>query len=463
MSSTERLPDVEANLKRTITMPQAIGVSFHQVVGGGVIALMGVGIALTGAGASIAFVIAAAAVTVYSLPLAALGSGMPVTGGRYSYAARLFSPSWGFVTMWFSILVTIQLSLMALAGAKYVHTLAPSVPVRPLALAIMTAFFLTNLFGVTFSSRLGIALAAVMLCAFGMYAGFGLPAVHWSVFTDLAPNGIGNLLTAAAFLSFACMGSSYVAEIGSEMREPKRDVPLSMIAGIVIAVALYVLVAIPSVGVLGVAQAAGKPMSVVAEHILSPAGFAFFVLGGAMLSVIGHINSLLLTATKPVLAAVGDGWFPAPLGAVNKRFGTPHWLLFVMYLIGVVPVVAGFSVASIAGMVSVAATPMIAIMIIASLRLRTRFPERHGSAPFRMRRGTHLATVVIGIAVLAIQDYLLLGKLTVPADLALAAWIVVGLAVWMLRRRRVIRSSRDSTDTDSVTPARTAAATESPA
>lgn len=457
MMPTERVPDVEANLKRTITMPQAIGVSFHWVVGGGVIALMGVGIALTGAGAPLAFVIAAAAVTIYSLPLATLGSGMPVTGGRYRYAARLFSPSWGFVTMWFSVLVAVQLSLMALSGAQYVQTLVPGISARGLALAIMTVFLVINLFGVALSGRIGIALAVVMLAAFGVYAGFGMSAVHWSEFTNLAPHGVGNLFTAAAFLSFACLGSSYVAEIGGEMRHPKRDVPLSMIGGIVIAVTLYVLVAIPSVGVLGAARSAGKPMSVVAEQVLSPAGFAFFVLGGAMLSVIGHINSLLLSATKPVLAAVGDGWFPARLGAVNQRFGTPHWLLVVLYLIGVVPILAGSSVEAIASMVSVASTPMIAIMIIASLRLRTRFPEQDANAPFRMRRGTHLTTVVLGIAVLAIQDYLLIGELTVPADIALVVWIVAGAAVWALRRRRVLalRHERGHDPRQPATPERT--------
>ncbi|MEU5849725.1 APC family permease [Saccharopolyspora shandongensis] len=439
--ATEQLPDVEANLKRSITLPQAMGVSFHQIVGGGVIALMGTAIALTGGGAPLAFVIAAAAVVVYSLPLAALGSAMPVTGGRYTYAARLFSPTWGFATMWFSVLVTVQLSLMALAGAQYVHALAPAIPVRPLALLVMTVFFLTNLAGSTFSNRIGIVLGVIMLVAFLLYAGVGLRQVQWETFTDLAPHGTGNLLTAAALLTFAVTGSSAVAEIGREMKQPGRDIPVSMIGGIVIAVALYVLMAIPSVGVLGAEQTAGKPMTLVADNILSPAGFAFFVLGGAMVSVIGHINSLLLTATKPVLAAVGDGWFPARLGAVNKRFGTPHWLLLLLYVIGVTPVLAGFSVAAIAGMASVALTPVIAIMIIASCRLRARYPHHYADAPFRMRRGIHLTTVVIGVAVLAVQDYLLIGKLTIEANLALLLWTIVGFTVWVLRHRRVAAAS----------------------
>lgn len=443
------VPDVEANLKRSITLPQALGVSFHQIVGGGVIALMGVAIGLTGGGAPLAFLIAAVMVIIYSLPIAVLGSAMPVTGGRYSYAARLISPSWGFTTMWFSVLVTVQLSLMALAGADYVNSLLPSVPVRPLAFGLITVFFLTNLVGAAFSNWLGIVLAFVMFAAFLLYGFAGMPQVEWETLGNVAPQGVDGLLTAAAMLTFAVTGSTYVAELGREMKRPGRDIPVSMIGGIVLAAVLYVFVAIPSVGVLEVSEVAGKPMSVVADHVLSPGGFAFFVLGGAVASVVGHMNSLLLTATKPVLAAIGDGWFPARMGGVNKRFGTPHWLLFGLYLIGAVPVLTGFSVAAIAGMVSVAATPMLAIMIISSCRLRSRYPDAYAAAPFRMPWGMHITMVVLGTAVLAVQAYLLVGKLTGPANIALVGWLVAGVAVWRLRRRHaetVLRARREAED-----------------
>lgn len=431
------IPDIDANLRRSITLPQALGVSFHQIVGGGVIALMGTAIALTGGGAPIAFALAAVAVVVYTLPLAVLGSAMPVTGGRYAYAARLISPSMGFTTMWFSLLVSIQLSLMALTGADYLHGMLPAVPARPLALVLLTVFLLANLAGAAFSNRLGVALAVVMLAAFLVYAGVGLPQVHWSTLGDIAPHGAGHLATAAALLTFSVTGSSYVAEIGREMKRPGRDIPVSMIGGIVLAAVLYALLAIPSVGVLPVGQVAGQPMSVVAKHILSSGGFAFFVLGGALVSVVGHLNSMLVTSTKPVLAAIGDGWLPARLGAVNKRFGTPHWLLVGLYLIGAVPVLAGFDVAAIAGMVSIATTPMLAIMIIASGRLRVRHPELQQAAPFRLPWRLHIATVVLGTAMLALQAYLVLDEVTGPAAVALVCWLVAGAGVWLARRKRV--------------------------
>ena len=430
-------PTGAPTLRRSISLPQAVGVSFHQIVGGGVIALMGVAIGLTGGGTVWAFLLAAVAVAIYSLPMAALGSAMPVTGGRYEYAARLISPSAGFATMWFSIAVTIQLSLMSLAGAEYLHSWVSWMPVRPVALGLLTVFLLANLFGASLSGRIGVVLGVVMLVAFAAFVVAGLPDVHWSAFHDVTPHGLSGMFTAAAMLTFALTGSSYVAEIGGELKRPGRDVPLAMLGGIGLAVILYVLMALPAVGVLPIGDVAGQPLTVVAEHLFSSPWLAFFILGGALVSVVGHINSVLMTSTKPLLAAVHDGWFPGRLGAVNKRYSTPHWLLLLLYAVGVVPILFDFSVANIAGMVSVAATPMLAIIAVASLRLRTRFPELAQRAPFRMSRRTHLVVVVVSLAILGEQAYLLCKKLTGPALWTLAIWALLGLVVWLLRRRAV--------------------------
>ncbi|GAA1248613.1 MULTISPECIES: APC family permease [Streptomyces] len=441
------------NLKRTITLPQALGVAFHQVVGGGVVALMGVAIAMTGAGTPLAFAIAALMVIVYSLPIASLSSAMPVVGGRYTYGARLFSPSVGFVAMWFAVLATIQLSLMALAGATYAQSLWPNLPARPLAFAFITVFFVANLLGAAFSSRLGILLGVVMLAAFGLYAGVGTAKTDFSHFSDVVPDGIGGLLSTAALLTFASTGAVAVADLGGEMKRPGRDIPLSVVGGTLFAAVLYIAVAIPSVGVLGPDASAGTTMTVVADAVLSPSGVAFFVIGGALCAVVGHINSQLLAATKPVLAATGDGWLPARLGAVNQRFGTPHWLLCCLYAVGVAPVLLGFSVASVAGMASVATGPIMTILVAASWRLRNRDPRAYAAAPFRLGRRLHLLCVAAGLAVLAFQTYLLVRDLTRPAALALALWTGLGLLLWLIRRTKVRSATAAAAAAEADTPA----------
>jgi APA family basic amino acid/polyamine antiporter len=130
--------EIEARLKRVISLPQALSVAFHQIVGAGIVALTGVAIGLTGGGTPLAFVLAAAAVLIYSLPYAALTSAMPVTGGFYTYPARLFSPSVGFGTMWIFIALEAGISVYPLTAATYVHALFPQIPVTPLAVGVQS-------------------------------------------------------------------------------------------------------------------------------------------------------------------------------------------------------------------------------------------------------------------------------------------------------------------------------------
>ncbi|SDY42342.1 basic amino acid/polyamine antiporter, APA family [Amycolatopsis xylanica] len=429
---------VDAGLRRTITLPQALSISFHQIVGGGVIALTGAAIAITGTGAPVAYLMAALTVILCSIPYAAVGSALPVTGARYSYAARLIGPSAGYLTMLLAVIVTTQLSLMALTAAEYVHALSPSVPVAPFALGLLTLFFVANLFQISFSNRLGLVLAGIMLVAFLAYAITGMKQVRWSAVTEVAPNGVGQLLAAAALLTFATNGGTYVAEMGREMKRPGRDIPLAIIGGTATAAILYFLMALPSVAILPVSETAGQPMTVVAKHILSSGWFAFFVLGGAVVSVIGHINALMMAATRPVLAAIGDGWFPRRAGALN-RHGTPYWLLTGLYLIGIAPVIGEFSIEALAGAASIAEIVALAVIITASLRLRKRFPAEEAAAPFRLRPAVHRVLVAIGLGVLAVEAWVLGKQLTTSIAVALLAWLACGLAWWAVRRKRVAR------------------------
>lgn len=451
------MAEVDAGLRRTITLPQALSISFHQIVGGGVIALTGAAIAITGTGAPVAYLMAALTVVLCSIPYAAVGSALPVTGARYSYAARLIGPSAGYLTMLLAVIVTTQLSLMALTAAEYVHALSPSIPVKPFALGMLTVFFVANLFQISFSNRLGLVLAGIMMVAFLAYAITGMKQVRWSAVTEVAPHGVGQLLAAAALLTFATNGGTYVAEMGREMKRPGRDIPVAIIGGTAAAAVLYFLMALPSVAILPVSETAGQPMTVVAKQILSSGWFAFFVLGGAVVSVIGHINALMMAATRPVLAAIGDGWFPRRAGAVN-RHGSPHWLLCGLYLIGIGPVLGGFSIEALAGAASIAEIVALAVIITASLRLRKRFPDEEAAAPFRLRPPVHRALVGIGLCVLAVEAWVLGKQLTTSIAVALIAWLACGLVWWALRRKRVARLGFDGA---TQAPAATTAAARS--
>lgn len=427
------------NLKRTITTPQALGISFHQIVGGGIVSLTGVAIALTGGGVSLAFFLAAVAVMLVSIPYAALGATMPVTGGTYTYGTKLIHPAAGFANMWLFVIAMAGLSLYGLTAGEYLHSLNAWFDPTVVCVTLITIFYVANLMGSALSARIGILLAFVMLIAFGTFVVIGLSHVDWANYPATIPNGLPKLLQASALLTFATGGATVVTELGKEMKTPGKTIPLAVIGGTAFAAVLYILIALPAAGVLPIAKVAGQPLSVVAKEFMPSGIWVFFILGGAVLAVIGTMNAQLLWGSKSLLAAVDDGWFPKRVGSVNKRFGTPHYLLTVLFLIGVVPAITHISISVIASAASAIGQITFIFVMIAGLRLRYLRPDLHAASPFKLGVKTQWTLTILGTAVCLYQTYLLTQGLTAGVWMALLVWIAVGVVWFFIRYPKVKR------------------------
>lgn len=427
------------NLKRTIGLPGAIGISVNQIIGGGIVSLTGVAIAMTGGGVSIAYVLAAAAVIISSIPYASLAAAYPVAGGVYTWPARLIHPAAGFLLAWLTSLGKGSLSLYGLAAGQYMHAINPWFNEIWVAVTLVSIFFVSNLAGAVISSRLGVVLMVVMIIGFCTFGLFGMAEVNWEIYPEMMPHGLVELLSAAALLSFATAGAYGVGELGRELKNPGRDIPLAMVGGTAIVGIIYVIVAVPAAGVLPIAQVADQPLSTVAQEFLPTGLWIFFIIGGAMVAIISTMNAELLWGTKSLLAASDDGWFPPSWGRVNKRFGTPHWLLCILYFIGVIPAIAGVDVSVIGTAASVFVQIMFIVIVISSICIRWKMPEVYARSPFRLSAPVHYTIVAVAVAIAAYQGYLLLLDFDSRVWIACCVWMGIGgilaLTRWPIVKR----------------------------
>lgn len=228
---------------------------------------------------------------------------------------------------------------------------------------------------------------------------------------------------AVGLLSFATGGGQVVAELGGEMKNPGRDIPLTIIVTTLAVGLLYAFMATIAAGVLPIADVANMPLTDVARTILPGPLFIFFMVGGAMFALATTLNATLSWVTKGIMIACEDGWLPKSLGKVNKRFGTPHWLLTLFYIIGVIPIVTGLSL----GLISALGTGVLLlaniIPVFAATKLPKKYPELYKRAPFKLPPATLNIIVYIGIALLFFQGYLLLSSLSYK--------IIIGAVVYM--------------------------------
>lgn len=428
MSTAEQLN--QSNLKRTISTPGAIGVAFNQIVGGGIVSLTGVAIALTGGGVSIAFAIAIVTIVIVSIPYAAVGSAMPTVGGVYSYSTRLIHPVVGYIALFVHFLSQSSIGLYGISAGQYMNSLNSVFNPTVVAVVIIVGFFLANLAGAVIGSRVGLVMSLIMFIGFATFIAVGMQNVDWVNYPPVLPDGFGKLLEAAALLTFATGGAIVVVELGGEMKNPGKAIPIAMIGGTMLAGVLYILISLVAAGVLPIAEVADKPLSIVGGEFLPPAAWAFFILGGAMIAVISTMNSQMLTGTKSLLAAIDDGWFPRGLGAVSKRFGTPHWLLTILLLLGLAPVLAGVPLGELASAVSGVVQLIFVLVIVASLRLRYLRPDLHERAPFKLGPRTHWTLVVVGSGISIYQCYLLLSSGVSTPMLLTIGLLALAAAIW---------------------------------
>lgn len=187
MSALGNDATASGNLKRTIGIPGALGITFNQIVGGGVIALTGTALAITGGGTPLAYILATAVVMLVTAPIAALGAAMPTTGGAFTYASKLIHPVAGFANMWLWTLGNLSISIYGLAAGQYLHSLVPAIDPVLIALAMLAIFFVVNLLGASTSSFVGIIIGVLMMSAFALFVVVGMFHVEWRVFAEPMP------------------------------------------------------------------------------------------------------------------------------------------------------------------------------------------------------------------------------------------------------------------------------------
>jgi APA family basic amino acid/polyamine antiporter len=261
----------------------------------------------------------------------------------------------------------------------------------------------------------------------------------------MLPHGWVGFFSAVALVSFATNGAQFIAEIGGEMKYPGRDIPLAMYTATTGVGLLYGIIATVACGVLPVAQVADKPLTNVAKAIMPAPLFLFFMVGGALVVLIIHLLVIFATVTKGLMIACQDGWLPKRLGAVNRRFGTPHWLLTMMFVVGITPVLSGMTITTIAALGSGVGFFTYLIPFIACTQLPKKFPEAYAKAKFKLKPITINIVVSVAIVLSVGQGILLLMKLKPALRISVVVYITVcALYVYLVGKTSSYQAIRAS-------------------
>ena len=409
-------------LKRSLTFWDVFAIAMGQVIGSGIMVLIGIGIGFTAYAIPFAFILSAILSIIKQLPIAFMGSAMPATGGLYVYCKRILGPKIGFFYLAILTFTHILIALFGLGFSQYAIALIPQLDANLTAIGIMLLFYVINLFGVKQAAFIQKIMIVFLLCGLSSLIFFGIMEVDYSNFNDtekLFPQGWYGFGLACVVLSFSTGGAQYISELGGEMKNPQRDLPRAIIYSTAIAAVFFALVSIVAVGILPIEQTAGKPLAEVAQAILPPTVYVAFIVGAGLFALATSINSTFSWATKSLLIACKDGWLPESLAKVNQRFNTPHILLTVILIFGLTPILAGKDLRYIIMLGGGLVFIYDLIPLVAAYRFSEILPNVFKKATMRLSEKKVKTISVIGICILIGQ-----GTLSF-SDIDRSGWILV--------------------------------------
>jgi len=439
--------NIQFGMKRTLGLPHVVAIAIGQTIGAGIFVLTGMGIEFTGPSVTLAFLVAAVPVTFLLLVVAMLGSALPTTAGTYVYSSRLFSPIGAFVGVWGYLAASLlgAFPLYAISAAHYLQAVV-DVPTVPTAIGLLTLLYVVNLLGISFAAILQGLMVVLLLLALIVFALLGVPHIDAANFTPFFTSGPGGFAMAASILTFTLVGANAIIELGGEIKNPGRTIPLAFLISFPLVLVLYLLVAIVAAGVLPWTATAGRPLTVVAQSFMGPASFNFFVFAGGLLSIVTTLNASLMWGTRSLLGVSADGLLPKRLTSINKRFGTPHWFLTLIYVVSAAAILllGEEHLSLFAVLASIGGIIVFLPLLGAAVQLPKKEPEAYESSPFRLSRFWLNVSVGVGLLLsLLILVVLLVDLLAYTTGLVYGIvfilWLIVGAILFLYKKPRQTR------------------------
>jgi amino acid transporter len=401
------------------------------MLGGGIYALVGAVAREAGSLAWASFVVAMVVAAPTAMSYVALASRFPRSGGEPHYVQQAFGrPRLGVLIGWLVALSgLVSMATLSVAFAGYVANLVPGAPAAPVIAAFIVGLSLINLRGIRFTSGVnilctvievsGLVIVIVAGAAF-LFGGSGSDAGAGSSGADPASTwGVaqGGLLAFYAFIGFEDM-----VNLAEEVERPRRAYRLAIPLAFATVSAVYITVAVLATQTvpLGVLAGSTAPLGeVVSRGLPELPGQLFDVI--ALFAV---ANSALLNcvmASRLLYGMGSDGLLPNWFAVVNRRYGTPHRSIGVVFALSVTLALTG-SLAFLAGTTGTILLLVFATVNASLFALLGRGPARWVSP----RRVVPAVGAVLSLAMIA----------TAPAgSLAVAAAAVaLGLGLGLLHR-----------------------------
>jgi len=480
---TKNLDDILASaqeeghkLKRTLGPINITLLGIGAIIGAGIFATVGTAAAgdasRPGAGPSLmlSFVITAVVCAFTALCYAEMAAMVPISGSAYTYSYATLGELVAWIIGWDLMLeYAIGNVAVAISWANYFRSFmkdafgvnipswlatdfrtarkipgllenAPHIFGYPivfnlLAFGIVAVITIVLVWGIKESAEFNAVMVMVKIVVLLFFIGalfyFVSPSKMTENWHPFQPVGWGGTLAGAAVVFFAYIGFDAVSTVAEETKNPAKDLPIGIIASLIICTIFYIVVAAVFTGAMPygelvkrLATEQAEPLTMALNHVAPQARWASAVV--AFGSVVAHTAVLLvfqLGQPRIFFSMARDGLLPSVFAKVHPKFKTPH---VTTILTGVI--VGGFaavmSIDEMVDLTNIGTLFAFVLVCVGIIILRYKEPDRH--RPFKVPFGAWPLPILGAVSCVFLMYYL-----PPTSWWRFVAWLLLGLAVYL--------------------------------
>ncbi|WP_242280798.1 amino acid permease [Bacillus cereus group sp. BfR-BA-01347] len=434
---------LEHNQSKTLTKTlgafDLIMLGVGSIIGTGVLVLTGL-VAARDAGPAVifSFVLAAIICGFIALCYAEIASTLPASGSVYTYSYATIGEFVAHLVGWSLLLIYIVATAAVAAGwTGYFHNLIkgfgleipkalvtiPShggiVNLPAVIITLILAWMLSR--GTRESKRINNIMVLIKIGMILLFITVGIFYVKPMNWVPIAPYGLSGVFTGGAAILFAFTGFDILATSAEEVKDPKRNLPIGIIASLIICTIIYVMVCIVMTGMvsykeLNVPEAMAYVMEVVGQGKVAGA-----IAAGAVIGLMAVIFSNMYAATRVFFAMSRDGLLPKSFAKVNKKTGAPT---FITGLSGIgSSIIARFiDLKELVNLVNIGSLVTFALVCLSVIILRKSHPN--------LKRGFMVPFVPVLPSVSIVCCVFLMLNLPLRTWMYFSIWITIGAVIY---------------------------------
>ena len=422
-------------LERSLSLSSVIAISLGGMLGSGIFVLPGLAAAQTGPSVWLAYLLAAICVLPAALSKSELATAMPSSGGTYVYIERAFGPLFGTISglgLWLSMLLKSSFALVGFGAYMLVLVDLDESYIKYIAIIFLAFIFILNITGAKKVGKVQLYIVTVSVLFLIALSFFGLQNLNTELLTPFLTDGDKGLLYTIAFVYISYSGVTKVAAIAEEIKNPSKNLPLSMLASLTAITAIYVVVSFVLVSNIPVSELATdiKPIFTLADKLGGPTiGIIAAVVG--VLTLISTANAGVLAASRFPFAMSRDNLLPGFMSKISERFKTPVTTIAAT-CIGMLLVIVFLDVVKIAKLASAFKVMMFISVNMSVIILRETSAQWYKP---KYKSPLYPWIQIFGI----ITGFLLLFYLGIVPLLAIGAIFLLGAIIYAFSNKEITR------------------------